>query len=576
MTPRIWVYIYNIVMRRGKLIKLKQPKLADFYKFFASRPEVHWLSVVALFVAISRWLGHMRFLYLGDSVNYALALDRYDLTLHQPHPPGYALYILLAKPVYWLVGDANLALIIVGILLSMALVYAIFYLAKAIYGRRVAWVAVFLMMSSPPVWFYGQVALNYLSDALFASLLALFVYHSLTETKSVRWLTWASIVFALGGGFRPTLMVFLATLWLWAVLRRKSFKILLGQAGIIIGMTLAWLLPAVYLSGGFLKVWHSVYSLVFDKSALYSFSVFTSGWKALSQYSGALLNNLLLGLGLGMAAVVMFLVYLITPRADVLRVNYRNLTFWSLWLLPPLLFYLLVVFTIPGYLLIILPAIIVLVAKALDEVINGMALALVHSPRLRPQAVLGATIAATILITGFNIFRYCRPVGTIVQQQKPTHGSISALDHLWDSLLPTIRREFNPQSTVIGVDKPFMAWGLSHFQYYLPEYMAYQRVFWGMYNPEGMYWYRTYNRQRKLVKTLDLTSLDTKFIIIREQWGGDIKGLYSRIPILRTDNNLGDILYYDLTDPAVRELMPKIEHLQLEGATIEQESSPAN
>ena len=34
-----------------------------------------------------------------DSVNFALGVRHYDVAQHQPHPPGYPLFILIAKAV---------------------------------------------------------------------------------------------------------------------------------------------------------------------------------------------------------------------------------------------------------------------------------------------------------------------------------------------------------------------------------------------------------------------------------------------------------------------------------------------
>ena len=563
-------------MKRGKLIKLKKPKLADFYRSFTSRPAVYWLSVVALFVVISRWLGHMRFLYSGDSVNYALALDNYDITLHQPHPPGYALYILLAKPIHWLTGDANVALVIISIILSVALVYAVFYFAKTVYEERVAWMSVFLLMSSPMVWFHGQIALNYLSDALFATLFGLFAYRALAESKSTRYLTWASVILAVGGGFRPTLLIFLALLWLWVVLRRGSFKILVGQAGVVGGLTLLWLVPVVYLSGGPVNVWHAVYSLIFDKSALYSFSVAQHGWAALVRYSTLLFHNLTLSLGWGVASVALFVIYLASPRTEAVKIDYRRLIFWVLWLLPPLLFYLLVVFTIPGYLLVVLPAVVVLVAKATEEVIRGVTLAVTRKPRIRSHFILGATIIVTMMMTGVNVYHYYRPDKPFTPE-KPTYFAIKLLDHLWDNLIPTIRREFNPQNTVIGINEAFLTWGLGNFKYYLPEYIVYQGIYWGVYNPDKMIWYRAYHRRTEMVKTLELTSLDSKFIVIRDEWSGEVSKLYSKVPLIPGDkNDIDELLYYDLTDPAVREAVTGIGSIGLPGVTLEEKNSSTN
>lgn len=550
-------------MRRIKLVKIKKPTLEDFYRSFSERPTNYWLGVVALFVVISRWLGHMQYLYLGDSVNYALALDKYDITLHQPHPPGYALYILLAKLIYGVVGDANKALIIVSILFSVVLVYAIFYLAKTVYNERVAWIAVFLMMSSPMVWFHGQVALNYLSDAVFASLFALFAYRSLTEVKSNRWLTISSVMLAIGGGFRPTLMVFLALLWLWVVIKKRSWRVGLTQVGIVAGITLAWLIPAVYLSGGLVKVWHAVYSLIFDKSALYSFSVGQWGWTAITRYSKLLFNYLLLSLGWSKLIVLLFFLSLVIPRTEMVKVDYRKLIFWSLWLLPPTAFYLLVVFTIPGYLLIALPAVVVLVAKAAEVVITEIAPTVIKTIRGQKHFILAATITLTMALTGANVYNYYRPDQHLVTE-RPIWFSISTLNQLWATLIPTLRHNFNPQSTIIGVDQPFLAWGLLHFEYYFPEYVTYQPVYWGVYNPENKVWYKAQDRRVELVDELKFNATDSKLIVIRGMWSGDNLGsLYIKVPLINDQDRLGDIIYYDLTDPATRDLLKQKDTIKL-------------
>src|SRR4051794_6266013 len=60
-----------------------------------------------------------RTLYAFDSANYALAVrDFYNVAFHQPHPPGYPLYVLFARALNVLVDDANRALVLEGILWS--------------------------------------------------------------------------------------------------------------------------------------------------------------------------------------------------------------------------------------------------------------------------------------------------------------------------------------------------------------------------------------------------------------------------------------------------------------------------
>ena len=47
-------------------------------------------------------------LYAFDSANYALAVQHfYNVAFHQPHPPGYPLYVFFARAIDLVVHDAN-------------------------------------------------------------------------------------------------------------------------------------------------------------------------------------------------------------------------------------------------------------------------------------------------------------------------------------------------------------------------------------------------------------------------------------------------------------------------------------
>jgi hypothetical protein len=50
-----------------------------------------------------------------DSINFALGVRDFDVARHQPHPPGYPLYIAAGKAVRAVVADEARALSIVGI-----------------------------------------------------------------------------------------------------------------------------------------------------------------------------------------------------------------------------------------------------------------------------------------------------------------------------------------------------------------------------------------------------------------------------------------------------------------------------
>ena len=108
-----------------------------------------------------------------DPVNFALALDRWELALHQPHPPGYLGYVVLGRLARLVTGDANAALLLVGAAATVAATIVFWKLAAAIGvapAPRCAGTVAFLL--SPLVWFYSSVAEVYALEMLCALLVA--------------------------------------------------------------------------------------------------------------------------------------------------------------------------------------------------------------------------------------------------------------------------------------------------------------------------------------------------------------------------------------------------------------------
>src|ERR1700678_2019114 len=129
------------------------------------------VGLMACAVAISRLAFRSHALYDIDSVNFALGIARFDPRVHQPHPPGYFLYICLCRLLNYAVHDPNLALGILSILASIACVILIYQLGLDWFGPRAATFAGLLFLSSPLAWFHGIVALTYSVEAAASALM---------------------------------------------------------------------------------------------------------------------------------------------------------------------------------------------------------------------------------------------------------------------------------------------------------------------------------------------------------------------------------------------------------------------
>ena len=93
-------------------------------RLWDGKREVAFLAIVFGLVVLSRLPFHTQGVESFDAVNYMLAIDHFDMRLGQPQPPGYILYILIARVANALTGDPHRALLLVSQVFSGAAVVA--------------------------------------------------------------------------------------------------------------------------------------------------------------------------------------------------------------------------------------------------------------------------------------------------------------------------------------------------------------------------------------------------------------------------------------------------------------------
>ena len=208
-----------------------------------------------------------------DSVNFALGVAHFDVARHQPHPPGYPVYIALGKVSTSILRQAGVpspeprGLAIWSAISGTALVWVLyrFFLALGIAGRGiqtlgvglqpspVAWWATIVAVTSPLFWF---TALRPLSDmtGLAAALAAqALIASAIAGTGRLRALTWGGLVAGLAIGIRAqTFLLTLPLLGLALLLPRAGLRTrdrIAAIAAVSIGV-LAWGIPLIIASGG--------------------------------------------------------------------------------------------------------------------------------------------------------------------------------------------------------------------------------------------------------------------------------------------------------------------------------------
>lgn len=201
---------------------------------------------LAVLTILSRLPFRTQYLFNWDAGNFALALNHYDVTQHQPHPPGYFFYVLVGRWLQVFTGEANAALVAESILFSGLAVAMVYLFGARLYNRPTGIVAAILLATSVTFISLGVVALSYVTLAFFSTAIAHFAYQTIL-TREDRLIPLA-LVYGLAGGFRAELVALLFPLFLAALFfrpRRAPLAIAIAVTAVAL-----WLVPTVWLSGG--------------------------------------------------------------------------------------------------------------------------------------------------------------------------------------------------------------------------------------------------------------------------------------------------------------------------------------
>ena len=444
---------------------------------------------LAAVTLLSRWPYRARVLYNWDAVQFALALREFDIAKHQPHPPGYLLYVGLGRMLNAWVSDPTLAYVALAMLFSAGTTFVLYWLARRMYDRATAVVAASLLAVSPLFWFYGSVGLTYAGEACAATVVAWFAYHTLTEGGG-RHLYWGAFALGLTGGIRQSVLLLLLPLWLGAAavdIRSRpgpAPRRRLVLAGfILVGSVLAWLVPMMWLTGG--PAAYVAASTQLYGSMLLPTSVLGGSLDVTLAQARYLIESTLVGLG------PLSLVALALP-AYARRERWGGREwFLSVWIAPPAVFYTLVHFGQAGYVLTFLPALVILLSRVLVWAVAA------GSERLRRPnwrwALTTAVLLPLVLVnTGF--FVSARPLPREFDHRSSDSWMWRVRDELHDWIMSrtaaalreheavirtyvdNIRERYDPSDTalVTELNNPRSYPWLRHAMFYMPEYPIYQ------------------------------------------------------------------------------------------------------
>lgn len=334
-----------------------QNKLKYSCSFSSRKVDIITAIVLSTFVVLTRLPFFSKYLYEWDSVNYALAFEKYDILHHQPHPPGYLFYVGFGKGINLIFNDANSTMIIISMIFSILTVVLIYFLVKQMFSTTIAITSSILLIFNPLFWFYGEIATIYLSQAFFATLIIYLSYQVFRGNE--KYFYPAILALGLAGGFRQELVVLMFPVWLFCLFyNNRDLKRVSTAFIILVFSVLVWFLPTVSLAGGYQQ---------------YSYLSDLLFWMCVPRTSllfGADLFNRLSNLGAFFSWIILifsffgiFILILhnrLNRQKNIMNIKKNiktpNGIILTLWIIPAVLFYFLVHLPKPGYTLSYLPA----------------------------------------------------------------------------------------------------------------------------------------------------------------------------------------------------------------------------
>jgi hypothetical protein len=443
------------------------------------RTDLALALFLAAVTALSRVPLRARVLPSWDAVQFALALREYDVVKHQPHPPGYILYVALTRLINAVTGDAAASLTGLAVAASAVTVFLVYVLAWRLYDRPTALAAAILLASSPLFWFYGIVGLSYTTEAALATALALLIWR-MREGRVSSALA-AAVALGVAGGVRQSVLVLFFPLWLgaaWTTFRR--WRPVLAGLGVLTLVTAAWLTPMVWLAGG---------PGPYAEAAL---ELFDSTIRATSLLGAWPVNLVILveAAVLGLGVLLPLLVAVVAGGLPRLGRGDARAWFFAGWVVPPLVVYTFVHFGQYGYLLTLLPGLAILIARGLVAVPARLA----PGPVMRWVAPTG--LVAGVVLAHAAFFTRAGPIEVpgLFDAAPGTEDRMTALRaryrfRLWPhtarglaeqeavirAYVAGVRQQFDPRDTVLVTElgnRRSYPW-FRHVMYYLPEYPVY-------------------------------------------------------------------------------------------------------
>ncbi|MCH7505111.1 hypothetical protein IID04_05730 [PVC group bacterium] len=389
--------------------------------------------------------------YYWDCVNYALALEDFNVAEGRPGAPGYFLYIMLGKLMHLVIDDPNACFVWLSVVASGLGAALIFVLGNMMFSRCVGLSASLLFLTSPLVWFHGEIAFPYVLEGTLSVALAWLCFQTLGQPRLAYGIGGA-LLLAVLGGLRPQGMIFLFPLWIYGIHKLRQRDMLLTLCGL--GMfVLMWVVPMVILSGGWLAYYDAIRtgSSTLQVSSIKEFGM--SVWENSEKYFRYLMKACTIGLG-----VLVFGIPLLVKHKKVFEKKSTRILL--AWIIGPSCFFILIYLGNPGHLFTCLFAYFLVVAIVIEHL-------------TRNNKTLGSILLGICIFVNIGVFLVDTHPDRVWHKKTWYRASdLQKKNQYVLNKIEYIRENLDPKSTILLADTG----GSGHvpqLAYYLPQFRTY-------------------------------------------------------------------------------------------------------
>lgn len=228
-----------------------------------------WLRRGVILAALSGVIAATRiplapkYLYYFDSVNFALALEEFNPTLHQPQPPGYPLHVAVLRMMRPVISEPERLFIAVGLLASVFAVALLWWLGELMFSPRAGIAAALLLAAHPVFWMACLSNQVRLWLAVGAAGVGIACWRALSGSRAGPAFFWACALLGLFAGFRPAMLIMLTPLVAYTAWRaRPGWRWVVWGAAAMFAVVGSWLSLTAAAGGG----WSQFARLTLDYS----------------------------------------------------------------------------------------------------------------------------------------------------------------------------------------------------------------------------------------------------------------------------------------------------------------------